>query len=185
MKVDVNTGNVLLAEPFMLDPHFKRSVIILCEYSRDEGTVGFILNKVISTTIHDVIDDFPTLNAPVYYGGPVGKENLFYIHNVGQLLEESMEVMPGLYWGGNFEKLKFLISSGLITEKNIRFFIGYSGWSPGQLEAELDSGSWVISDMHPNYAFKSKPKYLWRQVMKDKGDNYTVIAQMPDSFILN
>lgn len=185
MKVDAETGKLLLAEPFMLDPHFKRSVILLCDHSRDEGSVGFILNKVVSTKIQNVIEDFPSFNTPVYYGGPVGNDSIFYIHNVGNLLEESMEVIPGLYWGGNYDKLKFLISSGLISENNIRFFLGYSGWSSGQLEEELEKGSWVVADMHPNYAFKSKPKYLWKQVMKNKGDGFTVIAQMPDSFILN
>jgi putative transcriptional regulator len=121
----------------------------------------------------------------LFYGGPVATDTIHYIHNVGDLLEESVEVMSGLYWGGNFEKLKFLITSELITTKNIRFFVGYSGWSAGQLDEELKTGSWITSEMHPNYAFKSKPKGLWKQAMKNIGNTYTVIAQMPDSFILN
>lgn len=181
----VKKGHLLVAEPFMLDPHFKRAVILLCDHSRDEGTIGFVLNRVFASKINDLIDDFPDFDADVFYGGPVGNDNIFYIHNVGDLLEESIEVIPGIWWGGNFEKLKFLISSKLIMPENIHFFVGYSGWSPGQLEQELESGSWVVSEMHPNYAFKSKPKFLWRQVLKNKGKTYSVIAQMPDTFNLN
>lgn len=181
----IKAGHVLLAEPFMLDPHFRRSVVLICDHSDDEGTVGFILNKPISTQVNDLIEDFPEFDASLYYGGPVSTDTIHYIHNVGELLEESIEVIPGLYWGGNFEKLKFLISSKLIEEKNIRFFVGYSGWSEGQLKGELKTQSWVVSHMHPNYAFKSKSSSLWRQVMKNKGKTFSVIAQMPDSLNLN
>ena len=179
------TGDVLLAEPFMLDPHFKRGVVLLCDHTEEEGSVGFILNKPISSKVNELINDFPEFDAHIYYGGPVATDTIHYIHNVGDLLEESTEIISGVYWGGNFEKLKFLISSELILPENIRFYVGYSGWSPGQLQEELITGSWVISDMHPNYAFKSKSKSLWKKVMKNKGETYTVIAQMPDSFILN
>ncbi|NNF36138.1 MAG: YqgE/AlgH family protein [Saprospiraceae bacterium] len=179
------TGDVLLAEPFMLDPHFKRGVVLLCDHTEEEGSVGFILNKPISSKVNELINDFPDFDAHIYYGGPVATDTIHYIHNVGDLLEESTEIISGVYWGGNFEKLKFLISSELILPENIRFYVGYSGWSAGQLEEELKTGSWVISDMHPNYAFKTKAKSLWKKVMKNKGKTYTVIAQMPDSFILN
>lgn len=179
------TGDVLLAEPFMLDPHFKRGVVLLCDHTIEEGSVGFILNKPISSKVNELINDFPDFDAHIYYGGPVATDTIHYIHNVGDLLEESTEIISGVYWGGNFEKLKFLISSELIRPENIRFYVGYSGWSAGQLDEEIKTGSWVISDMHPNYAFKTKPKLLWKKVMKNKGETYTVIAQMPDSFILN
>ena len=185
MSIRIKPGKVLLADPFMLDPHFKRSVIALCDHSNGEGTIGFILNKPISSKLSELVEDFPAFNAPLFYGGPVATDTVHYIHNVGELLEESEMVMPGLYWGGNFEKLKFLIQSELITEKNIRFFIGYSGWSAGQLRSELKGGSWVVAEMHPNYAFKSKPWTLWKQVMKNKGQIFTVISQIPDSYNLN
>ena len=185
MSIRIKPGKVLLADPFMLDPHFRRSVIALCDHSKGEGTIGFILNKPISSKLSELVEDFPAFNAPLFYGGPVATDTVHYIHNVGELLEESEKIMPGLYWGGNFEKLKFLIQSELITEKNIRFFIGYSGWSAGQLRNELKVGSWVAADMHPNYAFKSKPWTLWKQVMKNKGQIFTVISQIPDSYNLN
>jgi len=173
-----------MAEPFMLDPNFKRSVILLCEHESD-GSLGFILNKSLDMKINDLINDFPKFNAPVYYGGPVQTDTIHYIHNMGELLEDSNEIVSGVFWGGDFEKLKFLISSKLVEPHNIRFFVGYSGWTVGQLKDEMRFGSWVLGDMNSNYLFKSESGGLWQQAMEQKGDSYSVIAQMPDGVLWN
>lgn len=178
-------GRVLLAEPFMLDPNFKRAVILLTEHDAAEGSVGFILNKPISLKINELVEDFPDIEVPIHFGGPVAPETLHYIHDVGDILEESIKVSQGVYWGGDFEKLKFLIASKLVQPHNIKFFLGYSGWSENQLMDEMEYGSWVIAHMDTNYAFKIKYYELWRQIMKHKGGNYTVIADMPESSYLN
>jgi putative transcriptional regulator len=179
--IKITTGNLLIAEPFMQDPTFKRSVILLCEHTIEEGSIGFVLNKPINMNIDELVADFPEFESEVYYGGPVATDTIHFVHNVGNLLEDSVEVSRGIYWGGDFNKLKFLIESELIKSVNIRFFVGYSGWTSGQLNDELKYGSWVISDMHPNYLFKSKPSKLWKEVLHNKGENFSVIAQMPDS----
>jgi putative transcriptional regulator len=176
---EIRGGNVLLAEPFMLDSNFKRSAILLCEHNL-EGSLGFILNKPLDMKIDELIADFPEFDAPVFFGGPVQTDTIHYLHNLGDLLEDSIKVAPGVYWGGSFEKLKFLISSELVKPRSIRFFVGYSGWSEGQLVDEMDYGSWVPADMHPNYIFQSKPNELWKLIMENKGSSYSVIAQMPD-----
>ena len=182
--VQVNKGMVLLAEPFMLDPNFKRAAVVLCDH-HDLGSMGFIINKPLDIKVEDLLTDFPEFPGSVYYGGPVSTDTIHYVHNVGDLLEDSVKISRGVYWGGDFEKLKFLIDSKLILPKNIRFYIGYSGWSSGQLADELGNGSWVIADLHANYVFKSKSQQLWKQIMQNKGDAYSVIAQMPDAINLN
>lgn len=173
-------GKVLLAEPFMLDPNFKRAAVLLCEHE-NEGTLGFILNKALDMKITDLIADFPKFESYVQFGGPVQTDTIHYIHNVGDLLEDSHKVMNGVYWGGDFEKLKFLITSEMIKPENIRFFVGYSGWSPEQLKEELKIGSWVPAQMDANHLFKVKPHQIWKKLMIDKGKHYSVIAQMPDT----
>ncbi|MDH3246732.1 MAG: YqgE/AlgH family protein [Saprospiraceae bacterium] len=173
-------GAALLAEPFMLDPNFKRSVIVLCDH-HDDGSLGFIVNKPLDVQVEDLLSDFPEFKSKVYYGGPVATNTIHFLHNVGDLLEESVKIRRGIYWGGDFEKLKFLIESKLILPKNIRFYVGYSGWSSGQLNGELDTGSWVVADMHANYIFKSKSDLLWQQIMSNKGNIFSVIAQVPDA----
>jgi putative transcriptional regulator len=184
-EVDIAKGKVLIAEPFSNDIHFRRSVVLLCEHSPEAGTIGFVLNKKTSLNLQELVEDFPEFEGPVYYGGPVATSTLHYVHNVGDILEESIEVCKGIYWGGDFEKLKFLIKSKLVTPINIRFYIGYSGWSEGQLRNELEHGSWVIEDAFANYIFKTNPKNLWRQVLNNRGDTYSVIAQMPDAPSMN
>lgn len=184
-KLKVKKGSLLLAQPYMLDPNFKRSVILLTDHHRTEGTVGFVLNKRIKASTNDVIHDFPEIESSVYIGGPVGDETLHYIHDAGDILDESIKVCDGVWWGGDFEKLKFLIKSKLIQPRNIRFFLGYSGWSAGQLDDELVYGSWIPAEMHANYIFKTKSTNLWREVTKNKGGHYTVIAELPISDGLN
>lgn len=184
IKKEIKKGKVLIAEPFMLDPNFKRGVILLCEHEKD-GSVGFILNKSLDMKITELIADFPEFDANVYYGGPVQKDTIHYVHNVGELLEDSNQVCPGVYWGGDFEKLKFLVSSQLIEPRNIRFFVGYSGWSDTQLETEMTLGSWVLGDMDANYLFKNKPQSLWKRALQNEGNTYSVIAQMPDALNMN
>lgn len=183
-KSVIKMGKVLLAEPFMWDMNFKRSAVLLAEHSND-GSIGFILNKRLDMRVDELILDFPEFNLPVFFGGPVQTDTIHFIHNVGDLLEDSRLVSKGVWWGGSFEKLKFLINSKLIHAGNIRFFVGYSGWSEGQLKDEMVYGSWVVADMHPNYVFKSKPETLWEQIMANKGDTYGVIATMPDSVTWN
>ena len=180
----INIGKVLLSEPFMLDPNFKRSAVILCEHNR-EGSIGFIMNKPLNIRIDELVEGFPDFDSEVFFGGPVQTDTIHYIHNVGNLLEDSIMISDGVYWGGDFDKLKFLITSNMILAKDIRFFVGYSGWGEGQLSDELTYGSWVLADMDANYLFKSRPNELWSQVMNNKGNAYSVIAQMPDSVIWN
>ena len=156
----------------------------MCEHE-DDGSLGFILNKSLNMKINELIADFPEINSTVFYGGPVQTDTIHYIHNLGHLLEDSQEIMPGIFWGGNFEKLKSLIATGLVTPDDIRFFVGYSGWSKFQLKEELNMGSWVLADMDLNYLFKKNRKDLWSKVMEHKGDVYSVIAQLPDQMTWN
>ena len=177
---EIKAGDILLAEPFMWDENFRRTVIVLCEHNQ-EGSLGFIMNRPMSMRIDELIADFPEFDAKVYFGGPVQTDTIHYIHTAGDLLEDSEKIVDGVYWGGSFEKLKFLIDTQLITPNDIRFFVGYSGWSADQLVGEMKVGSWVVAPMFANYLFKSQAAKLWRQVMHNKGDTYTVIAQIPEA----
>lgn len=184
-KIKIEAGQFLLAEPFMEDPHFQRSVVLLTEHYEDNGTIGLVLNKPFKAKINELVVDFPEIDTLMYYGGPVANDTLHYVHNVGDLLEESIQISRGLYWGGNFEKLKFLIDKQLIGADNIRFFAGYSGWSSGQLDEELNIGSWIVAEGDPNYVFKVNPLKLWKQVLDDKGHTYSVISEIPDQMTWN
>lgn len=183
-RTQIESGQLLLAEPFMVDPYFRRAVVLLCE-QHSEGALGFILNKSINMPIHELVPDFPPIESEVFYGGPVQTDTLHFLHNLGDLISESQKITNGVWFGGDFDELKFLASSGMISPDNVRFFVGYSGWSPGQLVEEMELGSWVVADMHPNYLFKSNPEQLWSQVMYNKGEQFEILANMPSEMVWN
>lgn len=184
-KNRVRTGSLLVAEPFMMDGYFKRTVVQICDHHADQGTVGFILNRPTNLLMHDIVDGFPEFDAPVLYGGPVSNETIHYLHRVGDLLEKSTEIARGIFWGGDFTQLKFLIENKIIKRGDIQFYLGYSGWSEGQLDGEIKAGSWIIAEPDVNYLFNVKPTQMWSQVLKNIGKNYCVIADMPDNVSLN
>ena len=179
IQSSVKSGQLLLAEPFMIDPHFRRTAVLLCEHDQ-EGSLGLILNKPTGLSITDVIAEFPKFEAPVFYGGPVHGDSLHFIHDVGDLLEDSLQIADGVCWGGDFDTLKFLIASELLTPERIRFFVGCAGWSGGQLEEELKYGSWIAVPMDANYAFRSEPNELWSQALSNKGNRFEIIAEIPE-----
>lgn len=179
------TGKILVAEPFMLDIHFKRTVVLLADHHVEEGTVGFILNKKMSVKVQDVTSDFGEFDADVFYGGPVDNNSMYFIHNTGELLEDSIKIGRGVYWSGNYEKLRVLIDCKLIKPENIRFYIGYSGWSAGQLEEELKDPSWVVADLDANYIFKADPSKLWKEIMDTKGYHYSAISEIEGDELMN
>lgn len=180
VKPELKNGTVLLAEPFMMDGNFKRAAIVLAEHT-GQGTIGFIMNRPVEMRIDELVEGFPELDAPVYYGGPVQTDTLHFLHRIGDLLADSKEIVPGIFWGGDYEQLKLLIKQGLVMPMDIRFFVGYTGWTEGQLVDELKYGSWVTAPMDVNYLFKTNADELWSQVLINKGDVYSVIADIPDS----
>jgi putative transcriptional regulator len=181
----VEKSSLLISDPYLYDQNFRRSVVLLSEHSSDGGSVGFILNKPLKIPVDTLLSDFPDFSSKVFYGGPVSTERIHFIHTAGDILDGSIAISDGLYWGGDYAKLKFLVQSQLITEKNIRFFVGYSGWDYKQLKDEMKQNSWLVGKNDINYIFNSKPKTLWKQVLQNMGGQYAVIAQMPDQFLLN
>lgn len=181
---DFKKGDLLLSQPFMLDGNFRRTVIFLTEFN-EEGAVGFIMNRPLGMKVEELIPEFPDFEGEAFFGGPVSTDTIHYVHRVGHLLEESMLIHDDLYWGGNYEQLKTLIGQKIISKEDIRFFVGYSGWTAGQLEGELELGSWLKGEMDANYLFNFPSSDLWKKVISDKGDIFEVIANIPGNELLN
>jgi putative transcriptional regulator len=177
-------GCVLLSEPFLNDPFFKRTVILLCEHN-EEGSFGFVLNNYIDVSLEEVIDQFPNWENVISIGGPVKNGNLFYLHSLGDLIPNSAKVMDGLYFGGDFDAIKASMISGEIKENQIRFFIGYSGWSAQQLEEEIKQQSWYITHVSSKVIMNTGDKDLWKSIMKKFGPKGKMIANLPEDPELN
>lgn len=171
-------GSVLLSEPFMGDFYFGRSVILLAEHN-EEGSFGLIVNKAVNTTFNKVLPDFPAFNAPIYLGGPVEPNRLFMLHTMGNEISDSLEILDGLYWGGNMEDVKEMIVLNLMDATKIRFFAGYSGWGANQLESELKRNSWVITQATSEKLFSTAPEQLWEKLVKNLGSEYRFWGKLP------
>ena len=179
------TGHLLVSEPFMMDPNFKRSVIILTEYSGD-GVIGLVLNHQSEYLLGDILPDTSYSEMPVYVGGPVGKNTLHFIHNRPDIIPNGIEIWDGVFWGGDFEIVKDLVSQYQLKESEIKFFTGYSGWTMGQLDSELRENVWIVSDKFSlDTIFTHDENTLWRDAVIDLGNRYAHIANFPEDPALN
>ncbi|HPB05278.1 MAG TPA: YqgE/AlgH family protein [Prolixibacteraceae bacterium] len=176
-------GRVLIAEPFLPGSYFNRSIIFLVNHSSD-GSVGFILNKPVDFPIPEFYKEFPDYTDPIFVGGPVDIESLYFIHRYGQLIDDSVHIMGDLYWGGNFNQLKDLINKGKIDPNHVRFFLGYSGWDKGQLKEEIDEDSWLVADIPPAFVMGDTTE-LWKEMVKKIGGIYSLWENYPENPTLN
>lgn len=178
-------GKLLIAEPTLTgDVSFNRSVVLLAEHSK-EGSVGFILNKPLEHQINDLVTEIE-VPFQVYNGGPVEQDNLYFIHSVPHLIDNSVEISDGIYWGGDFEKTIDLINTHAVSEDDIRFFLGYSGWSSQQLNQELSSKSWVvIENEYESSIIRKSSSAFWKEKMVELGGDYLLWSNSPENPSLN
>ena len=177
-------GKLLIAEPFMGDPNFERSVVLLCE-NNEKGSFGLVLNQTSELTLKDVVDGDFYADVPLGIGGPVEQNTLHFIHRLGGMIEESTRIADGLYWSGDFDQVKSLLNMGKITPTDIRFFVGYSGWGGGQLVAELAQNAWIVSQADPDFIFGTPPGQLWRGILRRMEGKYRALANYPTDPRLN
>ena len=176
-KLSPKKGRILLAEPFMMDDHFSRSVIYLCDHNKD-GSYGFILNNLLNLKLNDIITDEDLPELDVFYGGPVHATSLFYIHQLGDILDNSIELGNNIYTGGDFNQIIEFLNLGILNQDKIKFFLGYSGWSKNQLTDEIKTDSWIVSDIDSDNIFE-KDKDLWKSILENKGGKYKALANFP------
>jgi len=178
-NIPPSSGCLLISEPFLQDENFVRSVILLCD-ANEKGSFGLVLNKLSMFKLGDLLEEMSYLESEVYVGGPVEQDTLHFIYCGEKMLEGSVQLAPRLWWGGDFSELVAKQKSGLLDKKNFRFFIGYSGWSEGQLDAELEQKSWIVCNNHfTQHIFFSDPDELWRDILKNMGGEYQVLANYP------
>ncbi|EEI90567.1 YqgE/AlgH family protein [Sphingobacterium spiritivorum] len=180
-------GSLLVSEPFMLDQNFKRSVILLADHNETDGTVGFILNQRTQLMLSDVFQDVEReADFPIYLGGPVECEALFFIHKAYDLLLSGEHIIDDVYWGGDIELLLRLAKEEKITSDEVKFFIGYSGWSPSQLDREIKENSWAVDNkFNKDLTFITDGEDLWKQALISMGQKYAHVANFPQSPELN
>ncbi len=170
-------GSILISEPSLRDFYFRQSVILLAEHN-EEGTFGVIINKPIEAKLKDIIKGFTGYTLPVYLGGPVKTDSLFFIHTRDDVAQ-SLPIMQGLYWGGDLDAIREMLKKKIMLPDEIRFFVGYSGWSPNQLDRELKEKSWVLSQTTVPEIINNPPETLWSNYLKNMGQDYAIWANFP------
>ncbi|HET8829211.1 MAG TPA: YqgE/AlgH family protein [Pelobium sp.] len=184
-KVLPKKGTLLISEPFMADPNFKRTVVLIAE-NNDEGTVGYVLNQKSDFLLKDIIEDCWDANMQVFFGGPVATDTLHFIHSVPEKVSGGVDLGNGLFWGGDFEVLKTQINNYRINEEEIKFFIGYSGWSKDQLADELEINAWIVSDrVEASMVLDDSETNIWKEAVLNMGIKYAHITNFPQDPTLN
>jgi putative transcriptional regulator len=171
-------GILLIADPFLKDPNFMRSVVLLCEH-KDEGTFGFVLNKAYEYSLDELVNGVEDLQLPVYMGGPVQMDTIHFLHQYPDDIPGSFKIVDGLYWGGDFETAIAAIRSGAIDAGGIRFFIGYSGWGSGQLGTELDEKTWLTAEATAGLVFHRQAGEIWKDALRHLGGEYEMMVNFP------
>ena len=177
-------GKILISEPFLPDTFFNRSIVYLTDHT-PQGSVGFILNKKLDLQVSAAIEGFEGWDENLSLGGPVAPDTLHYLHNLGDLIPKSVLVEGNIFWGGDIDSIRELIKTGKINKSQIRFFLGYSGWSAGQLERELKENSWVIAKVNSNIVLNNGGDDIWKKVLRGFKNKYKMWADFPDSPEMN
>lgn len=172
MELLVPPGSFLAAGPDLLDPNFRHAVVLIGQHGPG-GAYGLVLNRVSPHTTDGVLDDSLALGrakVPISLGGPVGLDTLQIVHRAPQRVEGGVELCDGLFLGGEFESLgRYVEQDPDAFRRDVRLFLGYAGWGAGQLEAELESGTWLPAPADTAAVFESDPERLWRDVVRKLG----------------
>ncbi|MBL7979748.1 MAG: YqgE/AlgH family protein [Bacteroidetes Order II. Incertae sedis bacterium] len=176
-------GTLLISEPMMADPNFRRSIVLICDHN-EEGTFGLVLNDTLPHMVSEVLDYNSSFDAPLRLGGPCEPQTLHVLHAYDDL-PESQWIADGLYWGADFEELEKRLALGILRPEKMVFFLGYSGWSAGQLEREIQQKDWFLTTVKPDWVFAGVGTQAWRQVLRQMGGPFGLLANFPDDPRLN
>lgn len=169
---------MLISEPYLPDPNFERTVVLLCEHN-DEGSFGFVVNKPSIIKINEVMEDIRNVEEPVFVGGPVQQDTLHFLHR-NTNIEKAVKIRDEIYWGGDFESLLVNLDTSVIRSGDVRFYLGYSGWASGQLELELQEDSWIVCDfVNDALLFDTDPAVVWKKALESMGGRFSVYSNYP------
>lgn len=182
-QIPLKAGRLLIAQPSLADPFFKRTVIYLAEHD-SEGSMGFILNRKLAISLSDLLNNFPNVEANVSVGGPVGSDTVNFIHTFGNTIPNALDLGNGLYLNGDIDAVKALAIAGRLNHENFRIFIGYSGWGKGQLKKEIDEDSWVVANFDQQLMVKGAYD-SWYFAVQQLGSRFRAWTLYPENPALN
>ena len=182
--MDLAPGVLLVAEPALLDPNFRRAVVLLCDHNA-EGSFGLILNRPTELHLPEVLAEPVGLKHELFFGGPVQTDTLHYLHPYAEAIAEAVPVLDGVSWGGPFDAVVEGVREGAFEASAFRFFVGYAGWGEDQLQDEVDGDGWVVLPGSAADVFEHDPGTLWRDLLRTLGGEYALLSNYPDDPQMN
>lgn len=182
-EIELRSGLLLIAPPALTDPNFHRAVVLLCEHT-EEGSFGLVLNRLLDARPADLVEGMDAYTGRLGLGGPVQTDTLHYLHRHGETVTDAQPIIDGVLWGGDFEMIRAMIDAYQTSTGDLRFFLGYAGWSPGQLLDEVEQGGWIVTQAEPDDIFDESDA-LWRQILRRMGGEYAILANFPDDPRMN
>lgn len=169
MKQEVSDGVVLVASPRLMDPNFFRSVVLICRHSPEEGSMGLVLNRPTEVQAGKVLSQVEAArerHEPLWLGGPVDGRCLWILHRRGDLPDPGHEVLEGVYFTGEARVVERVLATngGDPAGLDFRLFVGYAGWDAGQLDHEVEEGSWAVVPAGAGAVFTDAPGSMWREM---------------------
>lgn len=171
-------GILLIADPFLKDPNFLRTVVFLCDH-KEEGSFGFVLNRQYENKLGELVPELEGNQLPVYYGGPVQMDTIHFLHQYPDEIPGGQEILKGVYWGGDFEAAVNMLKNEDTDQNKIRFYIGYSGWGEGQLDSEMKEKTWLTVKASKKLIFHPEHDEIWKASLKHLGGDYEIMANFP------
>jgi putative transcriptional regulator len=174
-------GSLLIANPVLPDPNFSRTVILLCDHD-EQGSFGLVINRSTQLKAPDLflnINILKSYNEKIYLGGPVSQSMVFFLCRSPLAAGKLDEVCSGVYLGSNLETLESLYASLENPEQDIRFYLGYSGWSGGQLAEEMEQNSWLVQRANEQFIFLDSESLIWPQAVNSLGKKYQYLTKAP------
>ena len=180
-SLDVTAGDLILAEPMMEEAYFARSAILLLDSPDSGGHLGLVMNKKTNLTLKDLMPDLEGAEKiEIYCGGPVEMERMFMIHKLPHVFSNSFETKQGLFVGADLDELADYISNGGEIEGKLRLFLGYSGWSKGQLEGEINRNSWAVNrERDSKELLNGDGLEYWQREVRMLGERYRSWLMVP------
>ena len=176
-------GALLISEPFNPEPTFKRSVVLISQHT-GKGSIGFIINKPTQLKVCEALDDFPDFDACIYWGGSIKLDSIYYVHSIPHL-KGAHKISDGLYWGGDYQQLKLMIEAEEIQPDQIKFLAGYSAWHKKDLQEELKTDNWWITEADAYDILIEEPTVMWGNVLQRMGHVYGILNDFPEDPNLN
>ncbi|MFY7900120.1 MAG: YqgE/AlgH family protein [Chitinophagaceae bacterium] len=177
MEQVVTAGNILLSDPFLKDPNFVRTAILVCEHD-DKGSFGFVINKPSDYSLGSLVPSVDFSNFPVFIGGPVQNDTLHFIHSIPKEIG-GFEIEDGVFWGGNFEMVITMLQQQTLQYHQIKFFMGYSGWGSNQLHTEVLEKSWIVTKGNQQLVLATPPDLIWKNALRKMDGEYSLMINYP------